>query len=127
MVQKVLIIEDSKITSMYVSLFLKHDYDVLSAFNAKEGLDMVAEHRPDCIVSDLLMDEMDGFQLLEHAREKNLNIPIIIMSSDITESHKQQCLDLGAFAVLNKPLKGEELRKAVKDSLKAGKKDSCAH
>ncbi len=115
--RKVLIIEDSKVTNMYLSLCLKDDYDIVSANNAREGTEMIAEHIPDCIVSDLLMDEMDGFQLLEYLRQENIKIPTIIMSSDIQEVDRNRCLVLGACAVLNKPVRGEELRKEVQKAL----------
>lgn len=115
--QKVLIIEDSKVTNMYLSLCLKDDYDIVSANNAREGTEMIAEHIPDCIVSDLLMDEMDGFQLLEYLRHENIKIPTIIMSSDIQEVDRNRCLALGACTVLNKPVRGEELRKEVQKVL----------
>ncbi len=95
--QKVLIIEDSKVTNMYLSLCLKDDYDIVSANNAKEGTEIIAEHIPDCIVSDLLMEEMDGFQLLEYLRHENIKIPTIIMSSDIQEVDKGRCLALGGM------------------------------
>lgn len=116
---KVLIIEDSKVTNMYLSMCLKDDYDIVSANNARKGTEIIAEHIPDCIVSDLLMDEMDGFQLLEYLREENIKIPTIVMSSDIQEVDISRCLALGACAVLNKPVKGEELRKEVQKALAA--------
>ncbi|MBF8275780.1 MAG: response regulator receiver protein [Candidatus Brocadiaceae bacterium] len=123
--QKVLIIEDSKVTNMYLSLCLKDDYDLVSANNAREGTEIIAEHIPDCIVSDLLMDEMDGFQLLEYLRQENIKIPTIIMSSDIQEVDKGRCLALGACAVLNKPVRSEELRKEVQKALATVNKQGC--
>ena len=120
--RKVLIIEDSKVTNMYLSLCLKDDYDIVSANNAREGTEMIAEHIPDCIVSDLMMDEMDGFQLLEYLRQENIIIPTIIMSSDIQEADRNRCLALGACAVLNKPVRGEELRKEVQKALASANK-----
>ena len=82
-----------------------------------KGTEMIAEHIPDCIVSDLLMDEMDGFQLLEYLRHENIKIPTIIMSSDIQDVDRNRCLALGACAVMNKPVRGEELRKEVQKAL----------
>ncbi len=122
--RKVLIIEDSKVTSMYLSLCLKDEYDIVSANNAREGTELIAEHIPDCIVSDLMMDEMDGFQLLEYLRQENIKIPTIIMSSDIQEADRNRCVALGACAVLDKPVRGEALRKEVQKALaSANKKD----
>ena len=120
--RKVLIIEDSKVTSMYLSLCLKDEYDIVSANNAREGTELIAEHIPDCIVSDLMMDEMDGFQLLEYLRQENIKIPTIIMSSDIQEADRNRCVALGACAVLDKPVRGEELRREVQKALASANK-----
>ncbi len=51
------------------------------------------------------MPDMDGVQILEKMRERNIKIPIIVITADVqSESHKL-CTDLGAVAVINKPLK----------------------
>lgn len=120
--KKILIIEDSKISRMYISKPLKDEYEVLWAANATEGLEMVKTQNIDCILCDLLMPEMDGFQFMEQIKKIADNIPIIIVTSDIQNTTRERCASLGAFGFLNKPVNEDELLKTVRKALdKKGK------
>ncbi|HBB31413.1 MAG TPA: response regulator [Cyanobacteria bacterium UBA8803] len=92
-------------------------HEVLEAGNGRECLEMVAMHPPDCIISDLLMPEMDGFGLLQALRDKGSKIPVIVLSADIQDSARQQCEDLGAFMMLKKPPKAPEIINALQKAL----------
>ena len=116
--QKILIIEDSETIVAYLSHYLEDEYDIIRADNGEEAVGMLTAHNPDCVLSDLFLPEMDGFQFLEYLNKEDINIPVIIMSSDIQDDDRERCLSLGAFAVLNKPVKGDELRETVKNALK---------
>lgn len=118
--KKVLIIDDSLLISMYLSKFLAKEYQIITAFNALEGIEKLANEKPDCILSDLRMPEMDGFQFLQYLKEKEILVPVIIISSDTKQEIKDRCLSLGAFAILPKPVKGEELLKMVACALSQG-------
>lgn len=119
--KKVLIIDDSLLISMYLSKFLAKEYKIIAAFNALEGIEKLTNEKPDCVLSDLRMPEMDGFQFLQYLKDKEIPVPVIILSSDTTKKEiRDRCLSLGAFAVLTKPVKGEELRKMVAGALDRG-------
>lgn len=115
--QKILIIEDSKLITMHIARFLKSKYSLASAINAAVGITKLTSYKPDCILSDLQMPEMDGYQFLEYMQKENIKIPVIIMSSDIQDSDKERCYSLGAFDILNKPLQEEILLNIIRKAL----------
>jgi CheY-like chemotaxis protein len=92
-------------------------HQVIEASNGQEGLDMAASHSPDCIMTDLLMPEMDGFGLLKALGEKGSKIPVIVLSADIQDSARQKCEELGAFMMLKKPPKAPEIQAAIQKAL----------
>ncbi|HAG82858.1 MAG TPA: response regulator [Cyanobacteria bacterium UBA12227] len=92
-------------------------YEVIEAANGLECLEMVATNSPDCIISDLLMPELDGFGVLKALRDQGSNIPVVVLSADIQDSARQQCLELGAFMMLKKPPKAPEILEALQKAL----------
>jgi CheY-like chemotaxis protein len=89
-------------------------YELLEASNGREGLKVIAINTPDCILLDLIMPEMDGMEVLEVLHEQGTGIPVIVLTADIQESTRQQCLALGTAAFINKPLRGDELVHTIK-------------
>ena len=77
--------------------------NIIEAGNGLEGLKVLETEQPDCIFSDLTMPEMDGIQFLEELKNRGCQIPVIVLTADIQKSTHQRCVDLGAFAFMNKP------------------------
>ena len=114
----ILVVEDSSFQRKIVTQILaKAGHETLTAENGKQGLEVLETHTPDCIFCDLLMPEMDGFEFLETLKEKNSQIPIINLTSDIQDTVKQRCLDLGARGFLNKPAQESQILEALKSVL----------
>lgn len=110
----ILIVDDAAFSRRMIRKFLQADgYEILEAVNGREGLEMVGTHNPDCILLDLLMPDVNGFEFLKILQEQGAKIPTIIISADIQDSSRNQGLELGATAFINKPPKQEELRKTV--------------
>lgn len=119
---KILIVEDSWVTRRIIVGILKADgHELLEAGGGKEGLEMAEKHMPDCILLDLLMPEMDGFDVLEALGEKNLKIPVIVLTANIQKTAREKCLQLGAFAFTNKPTEEDELRSLVHKAIDSKK------
>jgi len=78
---------------------------------------MVEEEKPDCIICDLLMPNMDGFDFLKTLHDKGNKIPAMVISSNIQAPAKKLCMMYGARAFLNKPLAKEALILQLKDIL----------
>lgn len=106
----ILIIDDSRFTRSNIAKSLKNsNYEVLEADNGVAGLDMIIKHKPDFVITDLLMPEMDGFELLENLRSKGIAVPVIVMSADIQETTRRRIMELGAKTLLNKPFQSTTL------------------
>ena len=114
----VLIIDDSAFQRGVIrSLVRAAGYETEEAENGRAGLEKIAARKPDCILTDLLMPDMGGLELLESLRELAAAIPVIIITGNIQESVRQRCLELGAAAVVNKPVRQEELLPAIEKAL----------
>ncbi len=102
---KVLIIEDDIYISRMYQLKLSLDgIKVELADNGKAGLEKVEDFRPDVILLDILMPEMDGFEVLKSLKSdpKNQDIPVLIMSNYGQEEDIKKGLELGAVGYLVK-------------------------
>lgn len=90
---------------------------VIEAANGVECLEMLQTHSPQCLLLDLLMPKLDGYGVLKALKQRGLKIPVIVLSADIQDSARQQCLDLGAFAMLKKPPKAPEINEMIQQAL----------
>jgi twitching motility two-component system response regulator PilH len=116
---KVLVIEDSSFQRKILSEMLTgNGFEVILAENGGEGIERTEQLKPDLIITDLLMPDVDGFQVLEALRAKKLNVPVIIVTSDIQKTTERRCRDLGARAVLNKPVNKDQVLSAVRDTIR---------
>ncbi|NET31999.1 MAG: response regulator [Cyanothece sp. SIO1E1] len=114
----ILITDDAAFTRRMLRKALEADeHIVLEASNGVECLEMLANHTPQCMLLDLLMPELDGYGVLQALREQGSKIPVIVLSADIQDSARQQCLELGAHAMLQKPPKAPEIREVVRTAL----------
>ncbi|OGW23883.1 MAG: histidine kinase [Nitrospirae bacterium GWC2_42_7] len=114
----ILIIDDSTYMRSIIRNTLKEEgLEILEAENGLKGIQMISEHSPDCVLLDIIMPGMDGIKILNTLQERDSKIPVIIITADIQESTRKQCLELGAFAFINKPPKKEELVSAIKKVL----------
>lgn len=72
---------------------------------------------PTLILLDLLMPEYDGFAVLRDAREQGLDIPIVVITADIQDITRNDCMELGARAFLNKPVDHDEADAVIQEIL----------
>jgi len=118
-VPKILIVDDSSFQRRTIRRALAQpDYQIIEASNGRQAMQLVTEEAPDCILTDLIMPDMDGLMALKAWRDAGLTIPVIVVTADIQESTRQECIQLGACAFINKPVKEDEVRKAVERALK---------
>jgi len=104
----ILVIDDSGFQRASLRATLEDaGHQILEAENGRIGLLMAVKHEPDCVLLDVLMPEMDGITTLSKIRQQGMNMPIIMVTADIQDSTKQQCLSLGAQQVLHKPIDPE--------------------
>lgn len=120
---KILIVEDTELSRKMLahSLHSAGYTDVISAPNGSEGIKMTYEHRPDLVILDLMMPEMDGFSYCESIRkDKQFDTMPIIVQTVLEEMHnKIRAFKLGASDYICKPLDPGELLARVSVHLKS--------
>lgn len=114
---KLLIVDDSRLIRMKLKKLLSAHFEIIEAENGKDAFVKLVSEKPVCVVSDLLMPEMDGFELLARIKRHDVNIPVIILSADIQVETKNRCTELGAFTVLNKPPQQEVLMEKLESAI----------
>ncbi len=80
----------------------------------------IIDEKPDIILTDILMPEMGGVELLTIIKEKNLGIPVVVVSANVQDTVRQKCLELGATAFFNNPPDEEKLLKYLKECVVKG-------
>lgn len=108
---RILIIEDNADVATYIAICLKQDYVLDIASNGREGVARALEGIPDVIICDVMMPEMDGFEVCQKLKNdrRSSHIPIIMLTARATQQDKVIGLSYGADAYLTKPFDKEEL------------------
>ncbi len=121
---KVLLVDDSMFTrSMLKKIVLGIGHEVIEASNGREGLDVIINEKPDLVITDLLMPEVDGIELLSYVKDKNIKTPVVVMSANVQDSVRQQCLELGATEFFSKPPNKDNIQKYLEEFLTKGDKE----
>ena len=115
--QRILIVDDDRMIRTLVKLLLERDgYIVLQAENGREGIDMTRLERPDLVITDLMMPDVDGYQVLTALREEaSLSmLPVIVLTAETGGTVERTVLDLGADDYLVKPFDEDVLLQRVR-------------
>lgn len=105
----ILIVEDDNHIKNLISTTLKvNKYNYLVATSGKEAIMLAVSHKPDIILLDLGLPDMDGVEIIKNVREWS-NIPIIVISARSEDTDKIDALDFGADDYITKPFSVEEL------------------
>ncbi len=116
---KVLVVEDDKNLRKLITTYLKRNgYITYEATNGVEALDLMDTKYVDLIISDIMMQEMDGYELTKSLRDANYTIPILLVTAKSTIADKKEGFLLGADDYMVKPINMEELLLRVKVLLK---------
>ena len=119
--KKILIIDDSELMLKMISdILVSAGFDVVTANNGKTGIKKVREEKPDLVILDIIMPEMNGFEVCKILREDESNnlMPIIIVTAKENEEDKLVGLDIGADDYMIKPANPRELVSRVRNTLK---------
>jgi len=112
---KILTIDDARFQrGQMVRMLTEMGHTVTEAVNGQDGFMTMLQDVPDAVICDLLMPVLDGFALLALVQKHQIEIPVVIVSADVQESSREECMRLGARAFLNKPCKREDLEKVLK-------------
>ncbi|MBE0644829.1 MAG: response regulator [Bacteroidetes bacterium] len=114
---EILVVEDSPTQALKLKYILeKQEYAVRLATNGREGLEAIAQRRPTLVISDVLMPEMDGYELCSHikADDELSSIPVILLTTLSDPQDIIRGLESGADNFLNKPYSEEALLSRIK-------------
>ena len=117
MTKKILAIDDENDVLVIIKSALKSEgYDVLTANNGYDGLAIAQDDKPDLILLDLMMPEMDGFEVLENLRdnETTMDIPVIVLTGLSERGKIREALDKGVNYYIMKPFEYHDLISKVK-------------
>ncbi len=116
---KTILIVDDTIVNLDILSELLYEYDVVEATNGEEALSIVNEDKIDLILLDIMMPNMDGFEVCQKLKEnpQTKDIPIIFITAKIDEASIVKAYDIGGADYVTKPFLPKELLARVKKEL----------
>ena len=116
---KILTVEDDRSIASFVETLLQTaGYQVLTAASCSQGLMVFSSHKPDLVVLDLGLPDMDGLEFIRQIRRDSA-VPVIVLSARTDEKDKVSALDLGANDYITKPFGTEELLARIRAALRS--------
>ena len=115
----VLIVEDEQnIVDILAFNLAREGYDTMEAYDGATGLQLALENNPDLILLDLMLPEMDGFEVCRRVRQSGSSTPILMLTAREEEADKVMGLELGADDYITKPFSMRELLARVKANIR---------
>ncbi|MFD2365650.1 ATP-binding protein [Pseudoduganella sp. GCM10020061] len=117
---KLVVIDDNDDILRYIERLLNEVGTVVTASSASAGLDAIRSERPDLVLLDVMMPEVDGFELLARIRAERAiqSVPVIVLSAHAGEHARLEAMAAGADDYLAKPFSGRELVATVRSHFK---------
>ena len=114
---QVLVVDDSSFARKQVirSLPKKWDIELSQAGDGQQAMELIQAGKGEVVLLDLTMPIMDGFEVLEQIKAKDLPAMVIVISGDIQPEAYSRVMKLGALAFIKKPLAAAELNKVLND------------
>jgi CheY-like chemotaxis protein len=124
----VLLVEDNESNTQTIASYLgAKGYRMLLAQNGYEAIQLNQEHRPNIILMDIQMPEMDGLEAIQHIRQgSHREVPILALTALAMAGDRTRCLAAGANDYLSKPVKLKELNLTIQQWLKLDKEEGAA-
>jgi two-component system KDP operon response regulator KdpE len=95
-----------------------HGYRILEAASGRAALDLLARERPNALLLDLSLPDLDGLDVIRHVRGSGVSVPVIVLSSRNGEAEKVEALDFGADDYVTKPFGMAELVARIRAALR---------
>lgn len=110
---KILIVDDSKFSQLVLSKYIKEffeDVEIIMAYDGEEGFNKYKEIKPDYVIVDLLMPNINGQKLVKLINEYDNNHKIFVVSADVQKNVKEEMESFGIIGFINKPFNEEKAR-----------------
>ncbi|NDJ78080.1 MAG: response regulator transcription factor [Chloroflexi bacterium] len=126
MTEKILVIDDEEMTVQLISILLeRRGYEVIKAYRAEDGLRKAYRTHPDLILLDIMMPDMDGWEVCRRLRELS-DVPIVFLTAKDDVRDVVKGLEMGADDYIVKPYDNNELVARVKAHLRRAPKPSVS-
>ncbi|MFC0187906.1 winged helix-turn-helix domain-containing protein [Fictibacillus aquaticus] len=127
MSQKILVVEDELSIMTLLQFNLEQaGFQVVTAMDGREGLEKAESEQPDLLILDLMLPELDGLEVCKSLRQKQLFIPILMLTAKDDEFDKVLGLELGADDYMTKPFSPREVVARVKAILRRSQQQAHA-
>ncbi|MBK6266554.1 response regulator [Marivirga sp. S37H4] len=116
--KKILIVDDEPNILLSLEFLMKKEgYEVFIARNGREAIEIVKKELPDALILDIMMPEVDGFEVCEFIKKNNktAHIKVVFLTAKAKDSDIQKGLSVGADLYLKKPFSTKELVKKVNE------------
>lgn len=111
---KILIVDDEKMMLMLAKRILSQKYEIITASTGAEAIELFDREHPDMVLSDLMMPEMDGYELHRILQERSAEpVPIVFMTADESDEAESKGFEVGADDYIRKPVKPDVLLRRV--------------
>jgi len=118
---RILVIDDETAILDTLRILLKGEgFDVVTAASGRQGLEKVQEENADLVLTDIRMPGVDGLAILEAARERNGDLPVILMTAQANLRSAMDAVNKGAFYYIQKPFANEELVAICRRAVETG-------
>src|SRR4030065_1980757 len=112
--RRILVVDDEERMVRFIRMNLEHDgFQVDEAFNGKQAIQKLRDVNPDLILLDIMMPDLDGFEVLETVREIS-QVPVIMLTAKGEEDDRVRGLGLGADDYITKPFSPREMVSRVR-------------
>jgi DNA-binding NtrC family response regulator len=112
--RKVLIVDDDRDIVTIVSTILSgRGWDIKAAYNGREALEAVTSSKPDIILLDIMMPEMNGIEVLKRIKKIDIDARIIMITAFGDVESYLDSMELGAYEYINKPFETDELLEMI--------------
>jgi DNA-binding response OmpR family regulator len=116
--RRILVIEDEERMARFIRLNLEHDgFQVIETYRGMQGIQAIRDSLPDLVLLDVMLPDLDGFEILKMIRENN-SVPVIMLTAKGEENDRVRGLELGADDYVTKPFSPRELVSRVKAVLR---------
>ena len=113
---KILVVDDEvKMCFTLTKLFELSNYPVMVAHDGIEALEKVDSFQPHCILLDVRMPRMNGYEVLKQVREQHPEIVVLMTTAVATEESRKQCIEAGAAEYLIKPIDFKMLLETIRN------------
>lgn len=117
--------DDQWILDTVVDILSTLKLDLLTFADGKLALDQISKNKPDLIITDIHMPEMNGLELLKFLDENEFKIPVIMLTGSLDIKNQREAVAYGHFEYLNKPIQPFDLIEAVQKALAFGYQPSA--